>query len=231
MPFTADSGLMEESRTRLAGRDRLFWIVGGAGSGKSTISRALSVRSGVSVYDMDAHVYGSYHRRFTQDRHPVNWQWAQASDGLAWLLGMSWVEFSSFGKAAIPEYLDLLADDLDGTRRDATILIDGGIGNPALVAGAIPTSQIVCLAGPRRSSLEIWSEAGDRAGMKDAIDKLPAPDAAWRRFLEFDERITNMIHDECRQSGIAVCEWQFTESVHDVACRVARILGMGRESA
>jgi len=226
MPFIINNDLLTQSRATLFKRDRLYWVVGGAGSGKTTICRVLSTWFDIPVYDMDAHIYGAYHGRFAQDRHPVNKAWSSARDGLAWLLDMSWDEFDSFNQAALPEYLDLLTEDLDATKPNASVLIDGGICNPALLAQAISTRQIVCLAIPERSSVKIWEDTDERKSMKEAVYQLPKPEEAWRKFLEFDDRITHTTLKECRENNIAVCERGEVESVDGFAKRVANVLGI-----
>ena len=226
MPFIINNDLLTHSHAALFRRDRLYWIVGGAGSGKTTICQVLSAKFKLPVYDMDAHIYGTYHGRFTQERHPVNKAWSSARDGLAWLLDMSWDEFDSFNQAALPEYLDLLAEDLEATKPNACILIDGGICNPALLAHAISTPQIVCLARPEQSSAEIWNESDERKGMKEAVYQLAKPEEAWRKFLEFDDLITRTILKESRENNISVCERGETESVDEFSEKVAHILGI-----
>jgi len=200
--------------------------VGGAGSGKTTICQTLAKTYGLPVYDMDAHIYGDYHGRFSPTRHPVNSQWAAAPNGLAWLLQMTWEEFDAFNQAAVPEHLDLLAEDLAQMGPNASILIDGGIANPGLIAQVLPTNQIVCLARPGRSSAEIWSESEERLGMKEMVDQLPNPEQAWQRFLEFDALINQTILQECLANNITICSRTETESVADLAQRVAHALGM-----
>jgi len=226
MPFIINNDLLTQTRTTLYGRDRLYWVVGGAGSGKTTICRALSARFDIPIYDMDAHIYGAYHSRFTQKRHPVNRAWSTARDALAWLLDMSWDEFDSFNQAALPEYLDLLSKDLNATKSNASVLIDGGICNPGLLAQAIATRQIVCLEIPERPSTEIWNETYERKSMKEAIYQLAKPEEAWRKFLEFDEQITHTILKECKENNISVCSRGETEAVDDFAERVAQALGI-----
>jgi len=226
MPFILNHELLTYTRAALKRRDRLYWVVGGAGSGKTTICNVLSSRFDIPVYDMDAHIYGAYHGRFTQERHPVNSAWSSARDGLAWLLDMSWDEFDSFNQAALPEYLDLLAEDLEATKPNASVLIDGGICNPAILAQAISTRQIVCLAGPEQSSAEIWNETDERKGMKEAVYQLAKPEEAWRKFLEFDDLITRTILKECQENEIVLCPRGETESVGEFAERVAQALGI-----
>ena len=230
MQFSINNDLLRQCCAALSGRDRLYWIVGGAGSGKTTICQALSARFDLLVYDMDAHIYGEYHGRFTQERHPVSKTWAAAQDGLAWLLDMSWDEFNNFNQAALPEYLDLLAEDLAATKPNASVLLDGGIGNPALIAQVIPACQIVCLAAPEQSSAEVWEETRERHAMKEAIVQLAQPEEAWRKFLEFDEKITHTILQECQENNIPVCLRSKGEPIDEFAGRVACALGIGQSS-
>jgi hypothetical protein len=139
---------------------------------------------------------------------------------------MSWDEFDSFNQAALPEYLDLLAEDLDATEPNASVLIDGGICNPALIAQVISTRQIVCLAVPERSSAKVWNEIEERNSMKEVVYQLKNPEEAWRKFLEFDDRITHTILRECQENNISVCSRCETESVDEFAERVAHALGI-----
>jgi len=44
MTFELDYQLLKEAQAVLFDRDDIYWIIGGAGSGKSTISRELSDR-------------------------------------------------------------------------------------------------------------------------------------------------------------------------------------------
>ena len=224
--FISNNDLLAQSRAALSGRDRLYWVVGGAGSGKTTICQSLSAKFNISIYDMDAHIYGTYHGRFTQKRHPVNKAWSTSANGLAWLLNMSWDEFNRFNQAALPEYLDLLAEDLAATPSHASLLLDGGICNPALIAQVLPAPQIVCLARPERPSAEIWQESDERNAMKEMIYQLPNPEETWRKFLDFDGRITRTILKECQENNIPVCPRSETELVGEFAERVAHVLGI-----
>ncbi len=226
MPFSVDANLLAHARAALWQREGLFWIVGGAGSGKTTVGEILSARLEMLVYDMDARVYGSFHARFSPERHPVNTAWTRSPDGLAWLLGMSWAEFDAFNLAAFPEYVDLLREDLLAMAPDARLLVDGGICNPSLVAQVIPARRIVCLSRPGRSSEDVWTKTAERASMKDELGQLANPEEAWSTFLEFDGLITSTILRECEASGITVCARSETESAEETATRVAGALGL-----
>ena len=224
--FTINYKLLLDSRPSLSKRENLYWIVGGAGSGKSTVSKALAAKFEIPLYDMDAQIYGAYHGRFTQERHPVNKIWSTADNGLAFLLDMTWDDFNQFNQTALPEYLDLLAEDLNATDASASILIDGGISNPGLVAEIISPKNIICLVGPDRSSAEIWEGSDERLAMKEYIYQLPNPEEAWRKFLEFDENINQTILKESLENKISVCSRSVNESVDEFTMRVANKLGI-----
>lgn len=222
--FTVNHMLLAAARERLARHPALFWVVGGAGAGKTTICRALAVRLDLPIYDMDAQIYGAYHQRFNPARHPVNSAWASAENGLAWFLGMSWETFNQFNHAALPEYLDLLAEDLARPEFAHRLLIDGGISTPGLLARALPARRIVCLAMPEQTSKELWEGSDERLAMKQIITTLPNPDDAWTTFLEFDRRITATILEECRAAGIAIYERHRRTSVEALVERIVNEL-------
>ena len=225
MNFFVNNHLLDNTRATLGQHPNLYWLLGGAGSGKTTVCRLLAEQSGLPIYDMDAHIYGSYHGRFTAN-HPVNLAWATALDGLAWLLSMSWDEFNQFNQAALPEYLDLLAADLAQPEYARGVLVDGGLCNPALLSQVIPVAQIVCLAAPDQSSTQVWETDGERGEMKLFIDQLPHPNEMWRKFLEFDARITETIWQESQACGIPVCIRDSEESVEAFVHCVSQTLGI-----
>ncbi|MBG7610453.1 MAG: hypothetical protein IZT55_06265 [Anaerolineae bacterium] len=224
MQFIPNNNLITQSRNLLFNREGIYWVVGGSGSGKTTICQSLSEKYDIPVYDMDAHIYGAYHGKFTSQNHPVNKMWSESQNGLAWLLNMSWTEFNDFNQAALPEYLDLLTKDLVSKYPNDRVLIDGGICNPAIATKVFLPRQFVCLAMPERSSAEIWNESSARKSMKKHVFQLPEPEKSWQKFIEFDIYITKTILKECQDNNIPVCSRGKGESVEKYAERVAHVL-------
>jgi len=202
MHFPVNEELLRNAHGILSGRRGIYWIIGGACAGKSTICQAISRKHNIPIYDMDAHIYDRYQHRYTQERHPANRAWLTAENGLAWALSLSWDDFDAFNRAANAEYLDLLAEDLKETGTDSNLLIDGGISNPAILAQAMPTDQTVCLEIPECMSARIWEESEDRRFMKEMVHQLPNPREMWSKFLHFDVQITRTISRECRENAI-----------------------------
>lgn len=224
--FRVDMALLEESGSALASDGRIHWLVGGSGSGKSTVCRELASSRSVTVLDMDSRIYGSYHALFNASRHPVSHRWSEADDGLAWMLDMTWDEFDAFNRASLAEYLDLLGHEIQQLDDPRPIVVDGGICNPGLLATVLEPSRIV---GMRRTSLDaaaLWAQPGTRSQMREAVLGLDATGEKWGRFLDFDDRITSTVAGECAQAGIRVCEWSESDSVAEVADRVAEMIGL-----
>ncbi len=224
MRFNINYDLLEQSRATLFNRENLYWLVGGAGSGKTVISHSLSTTFNIPVYDMDAYIYGTYHSRFTQADHPVNSAWAASKNGLAWLLDMSWDDFNDFNQAALGEYLSLLSEDVRMSYADTIVIIDGGICNPSILAQAFSPRQIICLAAPELSSKDVWEGIDERKPMKEMVYQLPNPTEAWHKFLEFDGNITSTILRECQESNITILSRDANETVDALTARVANAL-------
>lgn len=225
MQFNIDLSLLSRASKLLAEHKRIYWVLGGAGSGKTTICKALAEQHSLPFYDMDAHIYGAYHKRFEEMRHPVNTAWHNAENGMAWLLNMDWEEFDNFHRAALPEYLDLLVEDIEKRDKNETMLIDGGVWHPALLAKAFPSEQMVCLA-TFESSQDVWEGNPERYAMKDIFGSFPDPEASWHKFLDFDTRITTTIAEEAQLAGTTLLQRTKTDSVESLALAVSKTLGL-----
>jgi hypothetical protein len=228
MVYRIDLDLLDFVRDKLARRTRLYWVLGGAGAGKTTVCKKLSAIYSIPIYDMDAHIYDTYHARFVDSRHPVNYAWSKSANGLAWLLDMSPAEFAAFNKAALVEYLDLLAADLEEVDADAPLLIDGGASTMSVLLKVLPANRMVCLLGPLPTSREVWNSSEERAAMKAMVCQLPAGEVAWEKFLDFDQAITQGLAAECREHGVAILAREKLESVEGYAARVADALFLSK---
>jgi len=218
--FATNTSLLEEAAAILRERESLLWLIGGSGSGKSTISRALGAQTGIAVYDMDEHVFGRFH--FDLQRHPATTAWFTAENPLGWMLAQPWPEFDALYRATNAETLDLLASDLAG-RPSEPLVIDGGITHPSVLARVLPVDQIVCLERAETDRAQEWEAAPARAPMKAEVLALPDGPAMWRRFLEYDRRLTETIGRESRECGVRVLAWDKTAGVEDL---VKTIVGL-----
>lgn len=222
--FTINQNLLSKAQNSLKGRDNIYWIIGGSCSGKSTISQAIAEKTGITLYDMDAHIYGSYISQYTLERHPANKTWLSAPNPLAWQLDLSLEDFDAFNRTANIEHFDLFTNDPEIIETQHPILVDGGITHPSLLAKIIPPENIFCLDTSREDRVNTWENAEERAQMKEWVFALSEPQAKWKKFLECDEWITQTIISECRENNIEVIVRDEQTSVEDLAQQVADYL-------
>jgi hypothetical protein len=219
--FATNEALLLSAR-RALGQRQLFWLIGGSGAGKTTVSRAVAARTGVAVYDMDAAYFGRY--RPDPQRHPAMTAWFSAENPMGWMLSLSWAEFDALYRAANAEMLDLLAVDLAG-RDDERLLIDGGITHPSVLARVIAPERVLCLERDGASRAREWETADSRAEMRAAVLALPDGAALWARFLEYDRRLTATLGRESREAGVATLTWGEASSPEELAARVLAVAG------
>ena len=224
--FTVDQHLLEKSHDCLIGRRDIFWIIGAASSGKSTISRTITERSNVSLYDMDAHIYGNYASLYNTERHPANKTWLSAPNPLAWQLALSLEAFNAFNRAASAEHFDLFTDDPEISDTQQPLLVDGGITHPSLLVKIIPRENIYCLDVNRAERVKAWESSEARAEMKKWIFDLPNPQVKWEKFLAFDEAIAQTIRAECKANDIECLMRDEQTSVEELAKKVAEYFGI-----
>jgi hypothetical protein len=215
--FTTDEALLHKGAQILAQRQHLRWVIGGACSGKSTVCRVMHERTGIPVLDMDEAVFGRW--QFDPERHPATTAWFAAENPLGWMLSLPWPEFNALYRAANAEYLDLLADELEG-QLDQPLLIDGGITHPAVLVRSVPAGRIICLESTEELRLREWETSPERGEMKGWVLALPDGEAMWRRFLDYDRRMTATIGRESRDSQIGVFQWNNTIVADDLANKV-----------
>lgn len=219
--FAANEALIARARAVLWSRRNLLWLIGGSGTGKTTLSRALAARTGIAVYDMDEAFFGRYH--VDPARHPATTAWFSADNPLGWMLSLPWPEFDALYRAANAETLDLLADDICD-RADKPLLTDGGITHPSVLVQAVPAQRILCLEREETERGREWGTAASRAEMKAAVLALPAGRAMWLRFLNYDQQMTQTIGRESRQMGVRVITWDESMSIDRLAARVVELL-------
>ncbi len=224
--FCVDQRLIDKARALLFRQPNIYWVGGGACTGKSTICRAVCESRRITLYDMDACIFGHYLSRYRSERHPASKAWFSAVKPLLWVLSLSDEDFDALNRAANAEYLDLLADDLEHRERQQPVLIDGGMTHPAIIAQAIPPAQIACLELPAGEAATIWETSASRLDMKRSILALPNPEQMWARFLSFDQQISRTIAKECRETNIRTFERTDDTSVDELVLTVATHFGL-----
>lgn len=225
--YAADISLLARVRGALVALPDLRFVVGGSGTGKSTVCMQLAARSGVEVLDMDARLYGSWHDRFDARRHPANRAWSDAPDPLAWQLALEPATFLAFHEASTAEALDLLVDELHETDSPRPLLVDGGFGSVAVLARAVPVESMVCLSLPAALRANVWTGSADRGAFLEIVARVPGVDDPVGRFLALDRALSVQMVADARAAEIRVVERAFGESIGVTANAVGRHLRLG----
>jgi hypothetical protein len=222
-----DHALVEAARHALQARTGLRFVVGAAGTGKTTVCAAVTERLRLDVLDMDARIYGSWHGRFDPVRHPASHAWSAAADPLAWQLALEPEAYLAFQEASTAEALDLLGEELRDEDPAHVFLVDGGFGSVAALARIVPPDRIVCLALPPADQARAWTATEDRRAFLDMVAGVTAVADPVGRFLALDARLAGAMVRDSEASGILVLERRATDGIADLAERVARALGLG----
>lgn len=225
--FAVDDTLLEAARPVLERRKRSWFVLGGAGAGKSTVCAAIGERHGVDVLDLDARLYGSWHGTFDACRHPVNAAWAGAPDPLAFLLRLSPDELLAFHAASAAEALDRLADELRTTDPARPLLVDGGLASIAVLSRVVPSGRIAHLALPVEQRRDAWTADADRRAFLDVVAGVGGVADATARFLAQDEAISRALGAEARAAGVRTFLRAPGSTVAMLAGAVADHLGIG----
>ena len=226
-PFPVDEALLASAAERLRAHPQLQFVLGGAGTGKSSVCLHLRESIHVAVIDMDARIYGTWGDKWDRTRHPATHAWMAVADPLAWQLALRPEAFLRFHAAATVEALDLLVEELGGTDDTVPTLVDGGFGSLAMVARAVPPASIVCLALPPGRSEAVWTADPGRREfleMVAAVETVPDPVT---RFLALDAALSERMVADAGAAGLAVIERAPGTPLDVTAGLVAADLGIG----
>ena len=184
--------------------EKTFWIVGGACTGKSTLSGALSESLGFSLIDMDARIYGTWQSVYSADKFPENYHWIQQSNALDWALRQSDDEYFGYCNRVSLEYFQLLKLELSRLGNQAGSIVDGGFSSLMPWVSHLDQANVVCLDVDRDVAVSEWNTDPDRVVFKQEIQALPSGEKKWIRFLELDALITSQLVAQAKDYRIPV---------------------------
>jgi len=221
--FAIDTGLLDDVRQRFVGLN-VRWVLGGAGSGKSTVTQEVCGRTpSIDHVDMDAHIYGRFFGRYDRQRHPASCAWLLDDKPLDWILSLPTLHaYDAHQRAMTVEVLDLLVDDLRKTP-STPVLVDGGLTHPSVLAEVLPATRIVVLAVDKDESRRLWTEDERRRQMKADVLMLDDGAHKWETFLACDAHLHDVMLQEAAAAGMAVVH-RNGRSVDDVVLEVEHLL-------
>ncbi|WP_182897830.1 hypothetical protein [Microbispora sp. H10830] len=210
-PSTADL------RRRLA---HVRWIAGGAGAGKSTVTRALAERHDVLVYDGDRAELGYVHRCDSQ-RQPYLWALLRTSREDRWASRTAEEIFHAM-PSLHGETFGFVLDDLLALPADRPVLVDDFRTLPREVAPLVtrPEQAVFLLPAPefraRALSARFADPARARANWGDG-DHAAALAKRLARDLLWDEEVRR----QARELGLPVLPVDGSRGVAELAAELA----------
>jgi 2-phosphoglycerate kinase len=201
---------------------RVYWIGGGSGAGKSTISRRLAARHGLRLYLTDD-VMPDHARRSTAEDCPFLSEFIAMDMDERWLNRspetmletFHWFRGEGFG---------MIVDDLLRLATEPGVIVEGFRLLPHLVKPllAVPGHAVWLLPTPefRRTAFDsrgsLWKIAG----------KTTDPERALRNLLERDEMFTERLREQAKTLELHVIEVDTTMTQDDLAERVTEAFGL-----
>jgi hypothetical protein len=173
------------------GLERVFWLGGMSGVGKTTAARALARRHDLRLYSFDAHQFEHSHRMPPETR-TLDEIWVDTTpEELAdWFEGQSRRRF------------ELVLADLLALHDDAPVLVDGPQALPELVAPLIPSPEHALYVVASRE----MQEPLVRARGSGIASKVRDPERAVANRLGRDEELVRRLRTSAAAHGLPLVE-------------------------
>jgi len=184
--------------------ENVFWILGGACTGKSTLATALREYLGLHLIDMDERIYGTWVPLYSAESYPENHHWIHQVNPLEWALGLSDDAYSEHCKKVSGEYFQLLEIELGCRDNQEATIIDGGFNSLVPWIQEIQPGNVICLDIERELAITEWNSHPNRAGFKREIIALSEGEEKWKRFLELDALISSQLVQQANALEIPV---------------------------
>jgi 2-phosphoglycerate kinase len=215
-----EAGNAESLRRRLR---RVYWIGGGSGAGKSTISRLIAEKYGMRVYATDE-IMPDHARRMPPDQAPHLSKFAAMTMDERWVTRTPQEMLDTFHWFH-GEGFRLIVDDLLQISDGQPVIAEGFRLLPELVKPLLvhPRQAVWLLPTPEFRRAVFDSRGGPAWGF---VAKTGDPQRALGNLLERDRMFTDRIRDQTRQLDLTsmMVDPAFTDE--HVAQRVAAAFGL-----
>ena len=203
--------------------DHVYWIGGGSGAGKSTVTRRIAAQHGLHVYSTDD-AMAEHARRSTREESPLlhafmamdmNERWVRRPPR-AMLDTFHWFRGEGFGR---------IVDDLVELPREPGIVAEGFRLLPRLVAPLLSDTAhaVWLLPTPEFRRSVIARRSGSAWAF---LARTTDPDRALRNLLERDAMFTDIVREEAAGLTLPVIEVDATMGEDALVMRVATVFGL-----
>jgi 2-phosphoglycerate kinase len=201
----------------------VYWIGGGSGAGKSTVSRRIAVEHGLQAYVTDD-AMADHAKRSTPRDCPLLHMFMTMDMDQRWVSRSPEAMLETFHWFR-GEGFNMIIEDILNSPKESGLVVDGFRLLPHLVkplladrnhaVWLIPTPEF------RRAVLE--SRGAPKSGF---FAKTCDPERALRNLLERDAMFTERIHDEAQRLGLNTIEVNLSMTEDDLTARVVRAFGL-----
>jgi len=203
--------------------DRVYWIGGGSGGGKSTVASLLAAGHGLSCYSTDA-AMRAHARQLTADEAPLlhrflamdmNERWLDRSP-TEMLVTFQWFRGEGF---------DRIIADLRELASDGPVVAEGFHLLPNLVAPLLSERRrAVWLLPTPEFRLAVFKNR--LATGRHFVERTSDPDRALAKLAERDGLFTDRLRAEVQSLGLAAVDVDGSVTAEAMAAEIGRRLGL-----
>jgi 2-phosphoglycerate kinase len=199
---------------------RVYWIGGGSGAGKSTIARRLAAQYGLSVYSTDD-VMADHTRRSSLEDCPLLHEFMAMDMDQRWLHRSPKTMLETFHWFR-GEGFNLIVEDVLRLPHEPGVIVEGFRLLPQLVKPLLSESSraVWLLPTPGFRQAVIENRGGSAWGF---LARTSDPERALRNLLERDRLFTNILREETARLGLPIVEVDTTMTEDDVVKRVTEV--------
>jgi len=206
----------------LTALERVLWIGGGTGAGKTTIAKAIAERQGLERYDYDWQDARGHSDRSSAERHPYRAAFLALSMDQRWVLQTpEAMADSTIGQFA--ERFEMVLEDL--AAMDAPGVVAEGFGLlPELVAPHLTSRRQAIFLLPTPATRERNYASRGWAGINGTSDH----DRANRNKLDRDALLTEHVRRTARSHDLATVELDGSQALDALIALAERHFGLAR---
>ena len=215
--LTADAEALQDQLRHI------YWIGGGSGAGKSTITRRIAAEHGLHAYITDD-VMADHAKRSTPRDCPLlhmfmamdmDQRWVRRSPE-AMLETFHWFRGEGF---------NMIIEDILNLPKKSGVVVDGFRLLPHLVKPLLVdrSHAVWLIPTPEFRQAVFESRGGTKSGF---IAKTGDPERALRNLLERDAMFTQRLNDEAQRLGLNTIEVNPSMTEDDLAAQVVRVFGL-----
>lgn len=214
---TADSAALHEQL------QRVYWIGGGSGAGKSTIARRIAAQHGLRVYATDD-VMAEHARRSSHEDCPLLHRFMAMDMDERWVNRPPKTMLETFHWFR-GEGFNMIIEDLLRLPREPGVIVEGIRLLPHLVTPllSVPGHAVWLLPTPDFRQAAVESRGGSASGF---LAKTTDPERALRNLLERDRMFTDLLREGAARLDLPAIEVDGTITDDDLATRVTAVFGL-----